>query len=274
MRLPITVGFIGFGKMGRALAQGAVSAGVLSSSRVMGFDVEANAKRILKKYKFRLAKNLGELIKTVQLVFLCVKPQQMAEVLEKLKILLAYQKGKRPCFVSIAAGVPMQRLQLSLGFKTPVIRVMPNTPALLRTGMSAMSWAKGAQKKHKSWVKAIFSSVGETIMISERHMDAVTALSGSGPAYGFYLAESMIEAGTRLGLKKKVAETLVHQTLFGAGNMLVHTKEKANVLRQNVTSPGGTTEAAIKEFERKNLKRIVIEGIKKAAKKSKELSKK
>ncbi len=271
MALKSKVGFIGFGRMGSALVHGALSSNVLKVDQITAFDVDLVARQKIKKQRLTLAKSAVEVVQSSDLIFLCVKPQQMGDLVKSLGAALK-KKGEKKCFASIAAGISLKDLEKSLGVGVPVLRVMPNTPALIGAGMSVFCLGRSATEKHKADVETILKSVGEAALVSEDKMDAVTAVSGSGPAYGFYLAEAMIEAGVELGLSEELAERLVRQTLYGAGLMLKKSDETAKNLRLHVTSPGGTTAAAVAEFENKGFKTIVSAALYSAAERSKELS--
>jgi len=272
MKLKIKVGFIGFGRMGSALAQGAMASKVLSAGQITAFDVDMKARETIKRLNVRAAKAAARVVEQSDLIFLCVKPQQMMDLLKTLAPKLPKGKAGKICFVSVAAGVTLQALEAQLGQDVPVVRVMPNTPSLLRAGMSAMSLGRSATRVHGGWVETVLRSVGEVLDVPESSMDAVTAVSGSGPAYVFYLAEAMMEAGVELGLSPEVAGSLVRQTMFGAALMLRESGKPAGDLRLQVTSPGGTTEAAVNEFESKGLKSTISSAMEKAAERSRELS--
>jgi pyrroline-5-carboxylate reductase len=210
----------------------------------------------------------AEVVRSSSYIWLCVKPQKMSEAIASFAGVSVTGK----CFVSIAAGVPTEQIEKWLGLGASVIRVMPNTPSLLGAGMSALSRGKRARAPQATFVADILSSMGDCVLVPEKWMHAVTAVSGSGPAYIFYMAEAMVAAAQTLGLDKKTAERLVRQTIFGAGRMLKETGVDAAELRTQVTSPGGTTAAALSEFERQPFRRIVADALKKAVKRSKELS--
>ncbi len=265
------IGFIGFGRMGRALAQGAVAANVVKPKEICGFDQEAKALAVLKKLGGLALKDNATVVAKSDIVFLCVKPQGMKEALASIQRPGTNLKSK--CFVSIAAGIPISRLENWIGKGVAVFRVMPNTPALLSAGMSAVSRGKFGSASQERQIRKILSSVGDVVNLPEKFMDAVTAVSGSGPAYVFYLAESMIAGARRLGMSADIARRLVNQTIFGSGKMLIRRQESAEELRRQVTSPGGTTAAAIAHFESKDWKKIVEDAVKCAAQRSAQLAK-
>lgn len=267
------VGFIGYGRMGSALVEGALSAKVLKARDLVINDRSSETARAVKKIGVKFLKDIPAVVREAELVWICVKPQQMSDVLSVMRSVVSVDKKKPLCVVSIAAGVSIKRLEGELGLGIPVIRVMSNTPALLKSGMSALSRGSFATSTHEARVKKILQAVGQAVTVPEELMDAVTAVSGSGPAYAFYLAESMAEAAVDLGMDEGLAREFVQQTLFGAGLLLKSRTETPAELRRQVTSPGGTTEAAIKIFEEKGLKAIIKAGVRRAAERSKELSK-
>ncbi len=266
------VGFIGWGRMGGALAQGSLAAGVLSAKQMMAFDPDSNAKARIKTAKLKLAGSIAEVVEFADIIFLCVKPQQMSGVLKELSSTPVKAQLPDKCLVSIAAGITLARIARDVGDTISMIRVMPNTPALIGKGMSVMSPGARATKQQIDLVKRILKSVGEVLVEVEHLMDAVTAVSGSGPAYVFYLAEAMTEAGVELGLSRELSAQLVRQTVCGAGHLMGVRKESAQELREQVTSPGGTTAAAVQEFDARGFKEIVKAALIKAAQRSVELS--
>lgn len=267
-----TVGFLGFGRMAGALAEGALKAGVLKGTNVFAFSPSLKSGAKLTKFGGRAVKNPAALFDSSDLIFLSVKPQKMFEAVAPLIAGRTPAEIRRKCFVSIAAGISIDRLQKTLGSGVSIVRVMPNTPALLGAGMSGVAKGRFASAAQEHGIKTILSSVGRVVSVPEKAMDAVTAISGSGPAYAFLLAESLIEGARALGLDRKVARELAHQTVFGAGLMLAHRAEEAGELRNQVTSPGGTTAAAIRIFEQHRFQDIVKRAVQAAAKRSKELA--
>ena len=201
-------------------------------------------------------------------VLLAVKPQQMSAVLAPLKSAIS----NRTVFISIAAGMTTGRIEAELGGKARVVRVMPNTPALVGAGAAALAKGAHATDDDLTTAEAILGAVGITVRVEEKFIDAVTALSGSGPAYVFYVAEAMIKAGVAAGLDEALARKLAVQSVYGAGKLLVESGEKPEALRRKVTSPGGTTEAALKVMSERKLAEIFTEAIRAAEQRSRELS--
>ena len=267
--MSLSVGIIGCGNMGTALARGMVEARLLPAGRITGYDADAAmTRRLARGLKIKAARSSREAAACC-VVRQAVKPQQMAEVLAEIRPLLS----RRPLLISIAAGVRTDWIERRAGQGVPVVRVMPNTPALVKKGISAIAPGRSAGARHRAVAERIFGSVGETVRVPERLMDAVTAVSGSGPAYFFYLMEQMAEAGAGLGLPAGTAKRLAAVTARGAARLAACGGEDPAALRKKVTSKGGTTEAAFKVFERQGLGRILREGIRAAARRAKELSK-
>jgi pyrroline-5-carboxylate reductase len=266
-----TIGFIGSGNMAEALIKGIIAAQLYTSENIFISDIKAERLKLLgERYGVTAASNNAELVEKVEIIVLSVKPQNMAETLESFK-----EKIKSvQLIISIAAGIKVAKISAVLG-DIPIVRVMPNTPALIGEGASAL-FANEKAKPMLNKAMAIFSAVGKAVVVEDEDLiDAVTAVSGSGPAYFFLLMEEMIKAGASLGLPEVVAKDLVLQTAKGAG-MLAVEADKSNegpaVLRQKVTSPGGTTEAALKIFGEHKLGDIILAGITRAQDRSRELS--
>ena len=213
-------------------------------------------------------------------VILAVKPQKAEEVLKQIVAHSGYGVAARKLFISIAAGIPIRKIEellythLDAGLRKnlPIIRVMPNTPALVLAGMSGMSANTNATQEDLATTRTILGALGKVMDFKEAELDAVTALSGSGPAYVFYFIEAMIAGGLAVGLEPHAAETLTLQTLKGALQLLQERGESPEILRRKVTSPGGTTEAALKVMESHQVKQNIVAAIVAAAQRSKELS--
>jgi pyrroline-5-carboxylate reductase len=261
---------VGGGNMGEALVAGLLRSGHWKPSQIIVCDIRPEQlARLQLKYKIRASADNRWAVRDSDILLLAVKPQQMPHLLKEIGPVV------RPAqlVLSIAAGVPTSFIEGSLGKGVPVIRIMPNTPALVGAGAAAIARGRWAKPAHEKLVHAIFSTVGAVVSVSEKDMDAVTALSGSGPAYLFYLAEAMQEAGGRMGLAPHVADGLVRQTLKGAGVLLAQSHEEPRTLRQRVTSPGGTTEAAVKVLDQTRVKTSIVKAIQRAQRRSRELAK-
>jgi pyrroline-5-carboxylate reductase len=263
------IAFIGAGNMGEALIRGLLSAKTVAPSQIIAADVRAERRDLFaKRFGVRTVSDNAEAVRAADIILLAVKPQQMNEALAGFK---SVTTGSR-LFVSIAAGVTTARIERELGGKTRVVRVMPNTPALVGAGAAALAKGAHATDEDMTTAETILGAVGVTVRVEEELFDAVTALSGSGPAYVFYVAEAMIEAGVAAGLDEPLARKLAIQTVYGAAKLMSETGEAPAELRRKVTSPGGTTEAALKVFGERKLMEIFIEAIRAAEKRSRELS--
>lgn len=273
-------GFIGAGNMAEAVIGAITRTGVISSSMVYASDINTERLNTLKKtYNISVVADNLKLFSMCDIVVLAVKPQQMTDVLQQLTSQKEYAVPRRKLVISIAAGVPLAKLEsllyapLSKGENEnlPIIRVMPNTPALVLAGMSGMTPNSHALPDDINAARTILEAMGKVIEFKEDDLDAVTALSGSGPAYLFYLAESMIQAGISLGLDPYDASILTNTTLKGAVVLMEEMNESPELLRRRVTSPGGTTEEAFRVLEKKKVKEAIAEAIAAAARRSKEL---
>lgn len=264
-----TIGVIGCGNMGAALLSGLIRRRTVAASRVMVADADTKKLRAVSR-SLRVKTTTCNCEAAGQaVVLLAVKPQQMEPVLKEIRSSLAH----RPLLISIAAGLSTAWIEKQAGGKIPVVRVMPNTPALIGKGISAVARGRYSSAAHEKLALEIFRSVGETVVVSEKAMDAVTAVSGSGPAYFFFLMEQMITAGKRLGLRPEMVRTLVLATAEGASQLALQSNDDPSVLRQRVTSKGGTTEAALKVFEKKKVAQAIQQAILAAARRARQLGK-
>ncbi len=266
-----TIGFLGGGNMAEAFIKGITAAKVYPAENILVSDIRAERLDFLtKEYGVKTVEANSELAAKVDILVLSVKPQNMTEALESIAIVLK----KDLLVISIAAGIKVANIADALG-DVAIIRVMPNTPALIGEGASAL-FANDKAKPMLDKAKSIFSAVGEAVVVdSEDLIDTVTAASGSGPAYYFLLMEEMIKAACELGLPREVAKNLVLQTAKGAGLLAVEAErggESLAELRQKVTSPGGTTEAAMKVFSANNFSQLITDALTAARDRSRELS--
>ncbi|NQT95944.1 MAG: pyrroline-5-carboxylate reductase [Candidatus Omnitrophica bacterium] len=260
--------FIGCGNMGEALLKGLLSNKLFSRGEITVSDKSSVRLKFIKKtYRVNAASSNIEAVKKSDILILAVKPQDMASVLAGIA-----QTAKSKLIITIAAGVTTSYIKQKTGAKR-IIRAMPNTPALVGYGITAIVAAKGTTKSDINIVDKIFRSVGDIVHLNEKQIDAVTAVSGSGPAYFFLFMERLTDAAISLGIKRPVAEKLVLQTGLGAAALQHITGTHPKILRNKVTSKGGTTEAALKVFKKKGLEKIVKAAVSAACKKSKQLSK-
>jgi pyrroline-5-carboxylate reductase len=256
---------IGGGKIGEALLSGLVRRGGPEGIVVCERSPE-RAAQLTERYGVPVLA-LTEAAARARVLLLAVKPQDMGTLLG----LLAGSVGAGHLVVSVAAGVPTSTIEAALPEGVPVVRVMPNTPALVDEGMSVLSAGAHADEGHLDEAEALLAAVGRVRRVPEAQQDAVTALSGSGPAYFFYLVEAMVDAGILLGLPRDLAVDLIVQTALGSAVMLRDSGEHPVQLREAVTSPGGTTIAAIRELERHSVRAALIAAIEAAHARSVEL---
>jgi pyrroline-5-carboxylate reductase len=238
------VAVIGAGVMGETLVSGLMRAGRRAEELLLTERRPERATELRERYGIEVVSNSVAAQKADTLL-LVVKPQDMAEVLHEL----APHVSAQTLVVSLAAGITTGFVESHLPADVPVIRVMPNTPALVDEGMSAISRGSHCDEAHLAEAETLLSAVGRVLRVPEKQQDAVTAISGSGPAYIFFVVEAMIEAGVHLGLPRSTATELVLQTVVGSAKLLRETGEHPVVLRERVTSPGGTTAAAVRELE-------------------------
>lgn len=259
---------VGGGQMGEALVGGLLDAGWAQAGELLVVEVIAARRDYLEgKYGVAVTAKAAD-AGVAPVVLLAVKPQDIDSAVDAI----AGAVTETTLVLSIAAGVPIARIQSRLRGRVPVVRIMPNTPALVREGAAALAPGEHATADHLDRAEEILSKVGRTVRLAEKHLDAVTALSGSGPAYVFLLAEALIEAGVAAGLPRDVASELAIQTILGSARMLRETGKHPAELREMVTSPGGTTAAALRVLERAGVRSAFIEAIQAAAQRSRELA--
>ncbi|KAA0918845.1 pyrroline-5-carboxylate reductase [Dietzia sp. ANT_WB102] len=264
------IAVVGGGRIGEALIAGLREAGTEPSDIVVIEAVQARADQLAKKYSI-LSTNLDIGCEGADVIVVAVKPQDVPAVVGRIGDAIS-DSVHESIVVSLAAGVPTQVLENRLSAGSPVVRVMPNTAMLVGHGVSAVCKGRYARDEHLRQVVTIMESVGLVVVVSEAQMDAVTAVSGSGPAYFFLLVEAMVDAGVERGLPRDVALTLATGTALGAGAMLTAGDEGPAELRYNVSSPGGTTAAAIRQLEAGGLRGAVADAVEAAASRSRTLA--
>lgn len=277
------IGFIGAGNMAEAIIGAIISAGLAPAENILISDIDPERINMVKTaYHVGDAPSNKEIINTCDTVFFAVKPQQVNSVLAALAVKNAFRPdGRKKRFISIAAGIQMatyeniiyDQLSDADKYQYPIIRVMPNTPALVRAGTSGICANDYASPEDLETAKKILSVMGKIFECRESDMNAFTAVAGSGPAYGFYLIEAMTDAGVELGLARKEALEMTVSTLKGALNLLEIQKADPETLRRKVTSPGGTTEAALSVMENSQVKSVMTQAVRAAAQRAAELSK-
>lgn len=261
-----TLGFIGAGNMAEAIARGAIEKGVLTAEAMIASDPSEERRAVFESLGIRVVQSNAEVIALSGQVMLAIKPQVMTALAGEL----AEHGRDDQVLISIMAGIGSAKLCEAVGKPARVVRVMPNTPMMVGLGMSGVSVGVHAKPGDEALAMKLFGAAGEVVWVDEKLMDAVTAVSGSGPAYVYYLAEAMQQAAEDMGLGEH-ARLFVSQTLVGAARMLMDSPDSAAELRRKVTSPGGTTAAAIDHMETSNVGRIVADAVKVAEARGKEL---
>lgn len=264
------LGFIGAGNMAEAIARGVLSSKLCRAADILAADLSPQRRGFFAdELRIRTIEDAMSVVSQSQVVLLCVKPQHMADMLASIRDAVT----ENHLIITIAAGISTRYIEqtLSPSPKLRVVRAMPNTPMLVGKGMVAIAPGAHATAADLAQAREIFASAASVVQLKEDLIDAVTAVSGSGPAYFFYLAEQMIQAGIEMGLPPEAAHQLATQTALGAAEMLVTSKDSPAELRRKVTSPNGTTHAAITHMENANFPKIVVEALHAACRRSKEL---
>lgn len=262
------IAIIGAGVMGETLLAAVLKSGHGTDSVVITEKRHERAEELREKYGVKVLENV-EAAATADILLLVVKPQDMPAVLAEVGPVV------RPgsTVMSLAAGIRIAAVEAAVADGVAVIRAMPNTPALVDEGMFGLSPGKDCGNEHLAAARELLQSSGKVVILDEKHQDALTGVSGSGPAYVFYLAEAMIAGGVAAGLDEDTARTLTIQTIVGSAKLLDGSPDGPDVLRQRVTSPNGTTAAAIATFDERGVKDAIAAGVVAAANRSAELSK-
>ena len=265
-----TICFIGAGNMAQSLIGGLIASGY-DSSKILATDpTEAQRQSVTERFGIHCYENNQQTIEQADIVVLAVKPQLLAEVCKDIRSTV---ETKSPLIISVAAGIRSQSINAWLGGDLAIVRTMPNTPALIQTGATGLYANEAVDQEQKSQAEHIMRAAGLTVWVEkESQLDTVTALSGSGPAYYFLFMEAMEAAGQKMGLDAKTAHLLTLQTALGAAKMVLESHQDCATLRQNVTSPNGTTEKAIQTFEEANLRDIIESAMKAAQNRAEELA--
>lgn len=273
----MTIALVGAGVMGEAVLSSLVTA-VGSQEKVLVAERRPErAEELLGQYEVEIVDN-ADAARRADTLVMVVKPQDLPALLEELAPSLSQgpeegsERAAGPLLVSLVAGVPTSAIEALLPGGVAVVRVMPNTPALLGEGMAAIAAGSRATSGHLDHVTDLLSGTGTVLRVPESQMDAVTAVSGSGPAYVFYVAEAMVEAGVHLGLSRATSTDLVVQTLVGSAAMLRDTKQHPSMLREQVTSPAGTTAAALAELDAHAVRAAFLAAVRAAHDRSQALS--
>jgi pyrroline-5-carboxylate reductase len=263
------VAVLGAGKMGGILLKALLEKRLLSpKATVATVQHEERARSLSKQLRIPVGTDNRVAALGADVVFVCVKPQVVEDVIEQIRP----HASKKQLIISVAASVATSQIEQALGGEVPVIRAMPNTPCALGQGMTALCKGKFASAKHVELASALFSVVGRTVVVDEKHMDAVTGLSASGPAYIYIILESLAEAGVKVGLPRDVATLLAAQTTLGAATVVLETGDHPALLKDAVTTPAGCTIDGIMELEEGKLRVTLIKAVVKAAQRAKELA--
>jgi pyrroline-5-carboxylate reductase len=262
----MTLGFLGSGKMATALASGVVQSKAFAAREIFVSDVvAAAAEELAKKIGANLVRTNAELVASAEVIVLCVKPGDAVAALREVS-----EKLSGKLVISIAAGLPTQQLEAAAG-SARVVRVMPNTPALIGQGAAAYALGSQANGEDAKWAERIFGSVGLVVRVKEELLDVVTGLSGSGPAFVYTVIEALADGGVLMGLPRDLSLKLAAQTVGGAAGMVTETGGHPSVLRDQVTSPGGTTIAGLEVLEKSGLRAALIGAVRAATERSKQL---
>jgi len=261
--------FLGAGKMGGIILQALLKNGSLSARSASATVAHPErAKALASKLKVKVGTDNREAAKGADIIVIAVKPQVVEEVVREI----SGELGPKQLIISVAASVPTTMIEKHLPANIPVVRAMPNTPCLLGAGMTAICKGKYATPQHLALTSHLFDVVGRTVVVDEKHMDAVTALSASGPAYIYIILESLAEAGVKVGLPRDIATLLAAQTALGAARVVLETGDHPALLKDAVTTPAGCTIDAIMELEEGKLRVTLIKAVVKAAQRAKELA--
>jgi len=263
-----TIGFIGAGNMAEAMIRGLVRGGHVPAARITASGPRRERlDKLVASYGIAITLDNREVARSAGLVVLSVKPQILDKVLREI----GDQLAPGALVVSIAAGVDTEAIESAIADGVRVVRAMPNTPALVGAGATAIAAGKHASEADLATAKALFDAVGITVVLDESHLDAVTGLSGSGPAYIFLILEALSDAGVKVGLSRRSAQLLAAQTVLGSAKMLIETDEHVGRLKDMVTSPGGTAIAGLHTLEEGGLRTTLINAVETATKRAREL---
>ncbi|WP_339162967.1 pyrroline-5-carboxylate reductase [Siminovitchia sp. FSL W7-1587] len=265
----MNISFIGAGSMAEAIIAGLIEKNIAERKNILVTNREDQTKLadLKKKYGIQPTYQMEELMEDTDIVIFAVKPKDAAAALKKIK---PYLK-EDTLFVSVMAGISLSYMENRLNVQQPIARAMPNTSASVGKSATAIAFNGSVSKHQKQLATTVFSSIGVTTVIEENKLDAITALSGSGPAYIYYVVEAMERSAAEIGLDADTAKKMILQTLVGAAEMLLTSGKEAAELRRDVTSPGGTTEAGIEVLQKENVQTAFMKCVKAAMEQSKKL---
>ena len=268
MKLHQNIGFLGTGTMAEALIKGLIAAGVVEPKQIWGSEPRPDrCAEIGKLYGIHTTQHNADVVRHADIVVLSVKPQILPKVLDEV----AAHLKPGALVISVAAGTPIAAIERKLSPGTRVVRTMPNTPALVGAGATAIAAGPHARDEDVEATQRIFDAVGMTVVLDESQLDAVTGLSGSGPAYVFLIIEALSDAGVKMGLSRYNAQALAAQTVLGSAKLLIETNEHPGRLKDMVTSPGGTAIAGLHTLEAGGLRTTLINAVEAATNRSREL---
>lgn len=262
------VGVIGVGSMGSALVSGFINKALISPKEIIVSDVlQTQLDALSSRFPIRTARDNREVVAAARVVILAVKPAVVKSVLEEIRTSVTHEH----LLISVAAGVRLAYLEGNLPEGTPVVRAMPNLPALIGEGMTALALGRFAGEKERETAEKLFRAVGRVVVVSEENMNAVTGLSGCGPAYVAMIVEALADGGVKMGLPRRIAEELAVQTLIGTAKMIQSGDEHPGQLKDRVCSPGGSTIAGVHVLEKGGLRGLLMSAVEAATIRSGEL---
>ena len=271
--MAIGLGLIGGGVMGEALVSRLISAGLYQSSEILVSDLSPLRRDWLgEQYGIGVTDDNTEVARSASVVLLAIKPQIFAKVAPPLDVLFQGM-SEPPLVLSILAGTPLRTLELGVGQTVPVVRAMPNTPATVGQGMTAIARGSQVSDEQLAIARTIFGAVGQVVEVPESLMDAVTGVSGSGPAYVALMVESLADGGVAAGLPRAIASQLAVQTVLGTAQLMSETDLHPAVLKDRVSSPGGTTIAGVAALESNGFRSAIIQAVQAATRRSQDLGK-
>jgi len=264
------IGFIGTGHMARALARGFLKTQSITKEKIFGYDIRPEAaQRFADQTGGTVVASLKDLVAGADVVFLAVKPQQMAEVLRSISLLRA--NGFNPLWITVAAGISSKVYMKDMGNAVRLVRVMPNAPCLVGEGVSCFCISEGVKPEDVQVTIDLLETVGIAIQVPERQLDAVAGLSGSGPAYVYMMIEAMADGGVKMGLSRELALQLATHTVQGAAKVVLQTGDHPGLLKDKVCSPRGTTISAVHTLEQSGFRAALISAVESATLRSKEM---
>jgi pyrroline-5-carboxylate reductase len=271
MPLGKKIAFLGTGNMAEALVKGLLRAGTADASEIVCSEPRAERREeIARRYGVKVVGENLAAAEEAQIIVLSVKPQTMEDLLDEIAPAIDHSK----LVISIAAGIPIAAIARKLGAGVRIVRTMPNTPALVGAGATALARGAHATQADLEQARALFQAVGVAVLVEEHHLDAVTGLSGSGPAFLFLVIEALADGGVKVGLARPVAMALAAQTVLGSAKLVLETGEHPGRLKDQVTSPGGTAIAGIHALESGGLRSALIAAVEAATRRSHELGEK